>query len=98
MTVASDKFPGGIAESAILVSKISKIYSGGYAALTDIDLDIRKGEIFALLGPNGAGKTTLINIICGIVNPTSGRVNASGHDIVSEYKKPARRSVWFPKN
>ena len=97
MTVASDKIPRRLAESAILVSKISKIYSGGHAALTDIDLAIRKGEIFALLGPNGAGKTTLINIICGIVTPTSGRVNASGHDIVWEYKKARAKIGLVPQ-
>jgi ABC-2 type transport system ATP-binding protein len=60
-------------------------------ALKKINLDIRRGEIFALLGPNGAGKTTLINIICGIVNPTDGAVRAGGHDIVTEYR--AARSL-----
>ncbi len=75
----------------ISVSKLSKTYASGFQALKDIDLEIRKGEIFALLGPNGAGKTTLINIICGIVNPTEGVVRADGHDIVSEYR--AARSM-----
>lgn len=72
---------------AISVSKLSKTYDGGHAALTDVDLEIRKGEIFALLGPNGAGKTTLISIICGIVNPTGGRITAAGHDIVRDFRK-----------
>jgi ABC-2 type transport system ATP-binding protein len=75
----------------ISVDNLSKTYASGLQALKDIDLDIRRGEIFALLGPNGAGKTTLINIICGIVNPTQGVVLADGHDIVSEYR--AARSM-----
>src|SRR6202142_387574 len=72
--------------SAISVSHLTKTYAGGFHALTDINLEIDHGEIFALLGPNGAGKTTLISIICGIVNPTSGRVAVDGHDIVADYR------------
>jgi len=75
----------------ISVANLSKTYASGFQALQNINLDIRRGEIFALLGPNGAGKTTLINIICGIVNPTQGVVRADGHDIVSEYR--AARSL-----
>jgi ABC-2 type transport system ATP-binding protein len=75
----------------ISVSNLAKTYASGFQALKKINLDIRKGEIFALLGPNGAGKTTLINIICGIVNPTEGKVLADGHDIISEYR--AARSL-----
>ena len=75
----------------ISVADLSKTYASGFQALKNIDLDIRRGEIFALLGPNGAGKTTLINIICGIVNPTGGLVLAGGHDIISEYR--AARSL-----
>jgi ABC-2 type transport system ATP-binding protein len=75
----------------ITVDNLSKAYASGLQALKDIDLEIRRGEIFALLGPNGAGKTTLINIICGIVNPTGGVVRADGHDIISEYR--AARSL-----
>ena len=71
----------------VSVSDLAKTYASGLQALKDINLDIRRGEIFALLGPNGAGKTTLINIICGIVNPTQGVVLAAGHDIVSEYRE-----------
>ena len=59
--------------SAISVSHLNKTYASGFQALKDINLDIRRGEIFALLGPNGAGKTTLISIICGIVKPSTGR-------------------------
>ena len=68
------------------VSQLSKTYASGFQALKPIDLQIRQGEIFALLGPNGAGKTTLISIICGIVNPSGGRVLAGGHDVVREYR------------
>lgn len=68
------------------VRNLTKTYASGYQALKGIDLQIRRGEIFALLGPNGAGKTTLISIICGIVNASSGTVLADGHDIVREYR------------
>jgi ABC-2 type transport system ATP-binding protein len=68
------------------ISNLSKTYSSGLQALKRVDLDIRKGEIFALLGPNGAGKTTLISIVCGIVTPTTGTVVADGHDIVRDYR------------
>jgi ABC-2 type transport system ATP-binding protein len=70
----------------ISVKNLSKTYAGGFQALKSVDLEIRKGEIFALLGPNGAGKTTLISIVCGIVNPTTGQVLADGHDIVRDYR------------
>ncbi|MGV1014961.1 MAG: ABC transporter ATP-binding protein [Methyloceanibacter sp.] len=70
----------------ISIKNLSKIYATGFQALKSIDLDIRKGEIFALLGPNGAGKTTLISIICGIVTPTSGSVSVDGHDIITDYR------------
>jgi ABC-2 type transport system ATP-binding protein len=75
----------------ISVSNLSKTYASGFRALRRIDLDIRRGEIFALLGPNGAGKTTLIGIICGIVNATEGAVTVDGHDIVRDYR--AARSM-----
>ena len=70
----------------ISVSKLSKTYASGFQALKRIDLDIRRGEIFALLGPNGAGKTTLINIVCGIVTPSAGAVSVGGHDILKDYR------------
>ncbi|HKE44907.1 MAG TPA: ABC transporter ATP-binding protein [Steroidobacteraceae bacterium] len=73
------------------ISGLTKSYASGLQALKGIDLKIRKGEIFALLGPNGAGKTTLINIVCGIVTPTSGVIRADGHDIQSDYR--AARSL-----
>jgi ABC-2 type transport system ATP-binding protein len=75
----------------ISVSKLDKTYASGFQALKNINLDIRREEIFALLGPNGAGKTTLISVICGIVNPTKGVVLADGHDIITEYR--AARSM-----
>jgi ABC-2 type transport system ATP-binding protein len=70
----------------ISVSKLSKTYASGFRALKSIDLDIRRGEIFALLGPNGAGKTTLISIICGIVTLSEGKVSVAGYDIVKDYR------------
>jgi ABC-2 type transport system ATP-binding protein len=70
----------------IRVSHLSKTYASGFQALTDVDLEIRRGEIFALLGPNGAGKTTLISIVCGIVNATSGSVQVDGRDIRRDYR------------
>ncbi len=71
----------------ISVKELNKTYNNNFIALENIELDIYKGEIFALLGPNGAGKTSLINIICGIVNPSSGTIHANGYDIVSDYLK-----------
>ena len=74
------------------VSDLSKTYASGFQALKNVSLAIRSGEIFALLGPNGAGKTTLINIVCGIVTPSSGRVTVGGHDIIRDYRA-ARRMI-----
>ena len=73
-------------QPVISVQGLSKRYASGFQALKSVDLEIQRGEIFALLGPNGAGKTTLISIICGIVNPTEGRVLADGHDILTDYR------------
>lgn len=73
--------------SIISIAGLSKTYASGFRALKDIQLDIRRGEIFALLGPNGAGKTTLISIICGIVNATRGQVRVDGRDIVADYRR-----------
>jgi ABC-2 type transport system ATP-binding protein len=73
-------------QSIISISGLSKTYASGLCALKNIDLEIRPGEIFALLGPNGAGKTTLIGTVCGIVNPSAGRVLVAGHDIVKDYR------------
>jgi ABC-2 type transport system ATP-binding protein len=70
----------------ITVSNLSKTYGSDFRALRDINLEIRRGEIFALLGPNGAGKTTLISTVCGIVNPSEGKVTVNGHDIVTDYR------------
>jgi len=68
------------------VKNLNKTYAGGFEALKDVSLEIERGEIFGLLGPNGAGKTTLINIVCGIVNATSGSVRVGGNDIVTGYR------------
>ena len=75
----------------ISIQNLSKSYASGSQALKDINLDIRRGEIFALLGPNGAGKTTLIGIICGILVSTQGNVTVDGHDIITDYR--AARSL-----
>ena len=72
--------------SIISISNLSKTYASGFQALKAINLDIRRGEIFALLGPNGAGKTTLIGIVCGIVRPTQGAVTVDGHDNIADYR------------
>nr|WP_277399579.1 ABC transporter ATP-binding protein [Achromobacter xylosoxidans] len=77
---------GARVQPVISVQGLSKRYASGFQALKSVDLEIQRGEIFALLGPNGAGKTTLISIICGIVNPTEGRVLADGHDILTDYR------------
>jgi ABC-2 type transport system ATP-binding protein len=73
-------------QTILSVSKLSKTYASGFRALNQIDLAIRRGEIFALLGPNGAGKTTLISTICGIVRPSEGSVMVAGHDIQKNYR------------
>lgn len=85
-------------EPAIIsVTGLNKIYASGHQALTNINLEIRRGEIFALLGPNGAGKTTLINIICGIVNPSAGTVRADGHDIIRDYRAARTKIGLVPQ-
>jgi ABC-2 type transport system ATP-binding protein len=84
-------------QPVISVSNLSKTYASGFQALKHIDLEIRRGEIFALLGPNGAGKTTLISIVCGIVNATEGRVTADGHDIVADYRAARSKIGLVPQ-
>ena len=79
------------------VSNLTKTYASGLQALKSVDLEIRKGEIFALLGPNGAGKTTLISIICGIVTPSQGVVIADGHDIVRDYRAARAKIGLVPQ-
>ena len=74
----------------ISIKGVSKTYASGVQALSPIDLDINKGEIFALLGPNGAGKTTLINIICGIVNKSAGTITIDGEDHAAAYTSVRR--------
>jgi ABC-2 type transport system ATP-binding protein len=84
-------------EPIISVSQLTKTYKSGFQALKTVDLEIRRGEIFALLGPNGAGKTTLISIICGIVNPTSGVVHADGHDIIRDFRAAREKIGLVPQ-
>lgn len=81
----------------ISVQNLSKTYGDGFQALKNVSLDIQKGEIFALLGPNGAGKTTLISIICGLVNPSSGKVTAAGYDILREYRAARSKIGLVPQ-
>jgi len=81
----------------ISASKITKTYASGFQALKGVDLEIRRGEIFALLGPNGAGKTTLIGVICGIVKATSGTVVADGHDIVRDFRAARTKIGLVPQ-
>lgn len=81
----------------ISIQQLSKTYASGFQALKSVDLDIRRGEIFALLGPNGAGKTTLISIVCGIVRPSSGNVTADGHDIVRDYRAARAKIGLVPQ-
>lgn len=83
--------------SIIRVSNLVKTYASGFQALKNINLDIHRGEIFALLGPNGAGKTTLINVICGIVNASSGSVTADGHDIVRDFRAARSKIGLVPQ-
>ncbi|MDP9066273.1 MAG: ABC transporter ATP-binding protein [Pseudomonadota bacterium] len=81
----------------ISIVNLAKAYSSGVTALKPTTLDINKGEIFALLGPNGAGKTTLINIVCGIVTPSGGRVTADGHDIMRDYRAARAKIGLVPQ-
>jgi ABC-2 type transport system ATP-binding protein len=84
--------PGdGAGDAVISIAGLEKTYATGFRALSNVDLEIRRGEIFALLGPNGAGKTTLISIVCGLVNASAGRVTVDGHDVVRDYR--AARSL-----
>jgi ABC-2 type transport system ATP-binding protein len=83
--------------SILSISRLTKTYASGLQALKGVDLEIAKGEIFALLGPNGAGKTTLINIVCGIVNGTSGTVLVDGHDNLSDYRAARAKIGLVPQ-
>jgi ABC-2 type transport system ATP-binding protein len=84
-------------DAVVSVHGLVKTYASGFEALKGVDLAIRRGEIFALLGPNGAGKTTLINIVCGIVTPSSGRVLVDGHDIIRDYRAARARIGLVPQ-
>ena len=84
-------------QTIIAIENLSKTYASGLRALKDINLDIRRGEIFALLGPNGAGKTTLISTICGIVTPSEGSVRVDGHDIIDDYRASRSKIGLVPQ-
>ena len=81
----------------IKINNLSKIYDNGFEALKKVNLNIKKGEIFAMLGPNGAGKTSLISIICGIVNPSSGKVTVDGFDIIKNYRETRSKIGLVPQ-
>ena len=84
-------------ENQIAINNLSKVYKNGFNALKGVNLNIKKGEIFAMLGPNGAGKTTLISIICGIVKPSSGEVTVDGFDIIEDYRETRSRIGLVPQ-
>ena len=86
-----------MSDNQIVISNLSKVYDNGFNALKDINLDIKKGEIFAMLGPNGAGKTSLISIICGIVKPSSGTVIIDNFDIIKDYRETRSRIGLVPQ-
>ena len=86
-----------MADNQIVISNLSKVYDNGFNALKNINLNIKKGEIFAMLGPNGAGKTTLISIICGIVRPSSGKVSVENYDIINDYRETRSRIGLVPQ-
>ena len=86
-----------MSENQISIQNLSKIYDNGFNALKKINLQIKKGEIFAMLGPNGAGKTTLISIICGIVKPSSGKVTIDGFDIIKDYRETRSKIGLVPQ-
>ena len=86
-----------MSENQIIIKNLSKVYKNGFKALKTINLNIKKGEIFAMLGPNGAGKTTLISIICGIVKPSSGKVTVDGFDIIDDYRETRSRIGLVPQ-
>ncbi|NAW34676.1 ATP-binding cassette domain-containing protein [Halomonas alimentaria] len=86
-----------MSDAVIRVEELGKSFAGGFEALRDIDLEILRGEIFALLGPNGAGKTTLISVICGLVNPSRGRVLVDGYDNVRQFREARARIGLVPQ-
>ena len=86
-----------MSDNQIVINNLSKVYDNGFEALKNINLNIKKGEIFAMLGPNGAGKTTLISIICGIVKPSAGRVNVEEFDIIEDYRETRSRIGLVPQ-
>ena len=86
-----------MSDNQIVISSLSKVYDNGFNALKNINLNIKKGEIFAMLGPNGAGKTTLISIICGIVTPSSGKVTVDNYNIIDDYRETRSRIGLVPQ-
>ena len=86
-----------MSDNILSIRGLRKQYATGVEALKAVDLDIRRGEIFALLGPNGAGKTTMISIICGIVNATAGEVLIDGKNWQKHYREARKRIGLVPQ-
>ncbi len=86
-----------MSEPILSIRGLTKTYRNGPRALDNVDLDIRKGEIFALLGPNGAGKTTLIGAVCGLVRPSGGTITAFGHDLAKDWRAARARIGLVPQ-
>ena len=86
-----------MSNTIISINNLNKVYPSGLQALSDINLEIRRGEIFALLGPNGAGKTTLISILCGLVNPGDGTVSVDGLDLIRDFRAVRKKIGLVPQ-
>ena len=86
-----------MSDTILELQGLTKVYPGGLKALDDVNLTIRKGEIFALLGPNGAGKTTLIGAVCGLIRPSAGKITAFGHDMATDWRKARSRIGLVPQ-
>ena len=86
-----------MSNNQITINNLSKVYDNGFKALSDVNLEVKQGEILAMLGPNGAGKTTLISIICGVVKPSSGTVIIDNFDIIENYRQTRSRIGMVPQ-
>ena len=86
-----------MSNNQITINNLSKVYDNGFKALSDVNLEVKQGEILAMLGPNGAGKTTLISIICGVVKPSSGTVTIDNFDIIENYRQTRSRIGMVPQ-
>ena len=89
-----------IPEIAISINHLTRKF-GSFTAVDDISFEVHRGEIFGLLGPNGAGKTTTINMICGLLIPTSGNIEFTGEHSLKKMKSLTgycpQDNIFFPK-